>query len=285
MNIHYVVVSRNNYLYLSAAINSLINSNKDNHKLIVTVVSNVDKKKLIEETSIIDSEVIEIHVLMLDGVHGYSKSLIEGIDFCINNKIWDRDEIVLAGNDDILFFNDFISNISSIDFKDKTIYAPHIFQANGNLQKSIFRKEYKKLDLFLRHKDGGASSIFFPNIERESLPDNIERRTVDGCLVISNNLRNLRKIFDKEIFLYYEELFFQYISLHKDLSFLISDRLKIMHFGGSTVTRDNLSRRLTIASKSREYVARKYLNFNAIELLFLKVMQFFERLIRNFIKF
>lgn len=121
-------------------------------------------------------------------------------------------DIFVFMNDDIVIKSNFLDIIKQVLLDHEILYAPLVYEPDGKIQLSVFRKNYSKFSIFFRYYDEGLYTRVgrFLNILNTNIQNiNENRSTVYGCCFIMNWPTITQVVrFDANIFLYYEEIFF-----------------------------------------------------------------------------
>lgn len=140
-------------------------------------------------------------------------------------------------NDDLIVNESFVAGLSSLRGAGAGLYGPFIRTPDGRVQYSLCRRRYTKLGLFLRVWDGGFYSKVFGRF-LSARPDDSQwlnrgRETVDGCCFIftGDTIGHLGQ-FDESFYLYFEEVYLQWLVRRYRLHCAVLPELQVVHLGG-----------------------------------------------------
>jgi GT2 family glycosyltransferase len=188
-------------------------------------------------------------------------------------------------NDDITIHPGFLDDILKCPTERPILYAPLIKDKNGDVQMSVYRKDYTKLGMFWRINDEGLytriSSRLGFKVRRPS-DINKGRYTVYGCCFIMNalSLKDIGEL-DGDIFLYYEEAYFSVMVKKFGWDCKVLEDTEINHVAGATMTKGYYINRSRIDMQAALCVAERYMGFNGLQLLALRIFKWIELVVRQ----
>jgi len=141
-NKHYfITVNFNNYKYTIDYVNSI---KKNRRNSVIIIVDNNSKNIDRIELNHIYSEDKEVVLVYNEENIGYFKALNVGLD-----RIIDRDSHVIIGNNDLVFNEDFLNKLESLELSDDILaIAPNIITLDGVHQNPHVLKRFSKLVKF-----------------------------------------------------------------------------------------------------------------------------------------
>ena len=138
---NFITVNFNNYKYTIDYVNSI---KKNRRNSVIIIVDNNSKNIDRIELNHIYSEDKEVVLVYNDENIGYFKALNVGLE-----RITDRDSHVIIGNNDLVFNEDFLNKLESLELSDDILaIAPNIITLDGVHQNPHVLKRFSKLVKF-----------------------------------------------------------------------------------------------------------------------------------------
>ena len=265
-NFYFIAVNYNGSNYTKEyleSVNSIKKVNGDSIQIIIIDNNSNDDDKMNLLT--FEKHYNNLHIIWSSENLGYFKGLNKGIESVKK----DRNTIIIAGNNDLTFDDDFLLNFKEIEYeKDVLVIAPNIITKEGRQQNPHVIKEVSKIEKFkatIYNSNYYVGQVFrfinqsIKKMRNKPIPlkNNFRqikiKRGIGACYVLTPNFFEYFKKLDDRLFMWGEEVFLSNQVESVGGFTLYDPTIKITHHESASVKR--------IEPKKRYYMVRKSYKF------------------------
>lgn len=262
MEFYFITVNYNGIDFTKEYVNSVNKLTKDEDDNVhIIVVDNNSEGNEQNRLKQLKEKNNNIFLIFLSKNIGYFKGLNKGIETIYDKK----DKILIVGNNDLTFDQEFINNIKELEYDDNIlVVAPNIITKEGKLQNPHVVNNVSKVDkikvaIYFSNYYIGQSCKIINKLLRKIKKRKIKNLKVYGKMIIKRGIgacyiltpyffMNYEKL-DDRVFLWGEEALLSH-QLEKVNGLTLYDpSLKVIHHESASVK--------TIETKEKYYIVKK----------------------------
>lgn len=259
--------------------NAIIILNYNDFENIYIYFNNLKNFKNLDEIIIVDNSSTDnskenlkklnhkkLKTIFLSENNGYGAGNNAGINYLKNKK--DKYNIIISNADIVITqgaFNKLISTINNNNNNIK-ILAPTIVE-NNELNRG-WKLSNIKDEIYLSIGHDPNEIIGYSNDYYVGKLTKVD--VVSGCFFVIDSDFCPKKLFDENVFLYYEE---NIISKKLKTEMYIANKIKITHKKSSSINKSiNKYKKTKMLKKSQEYYVKNYCEYNILQYMILKFL-------------
>lgn len=275
MDVGIVIVNYNTYENTFKCIDSILEVCKLEYKIFV-----IDNRSTNDSVKRINDRYRDnkkIDLITASENKGYSAGVNIGIKEAIKNKC----NAIIISNNDIIYKQNSIEAMYEELEKNKStaVVGPKIIDINDgimpNLKGTLSYEKYifSKKPLMYIDFMGINKKLYYKNYKYDKTIE-VEGMVGGACFMISNEFIKKIGYLDENIFLFFEEDTIAYKLKDTDLKVYLQPESEVIHFGSSTINKQESSFALFHRYSSAMYVLKKYEKIGNFKLFLIFIINY-----------